>query len=134
MRPLAGVPLKDLDGAKGRLSPDMSPPDRRRLVEGTAQRVIEAAAGGFEVVVVSGSDTVARWAQASSLRHLAESPGRGLDGAAEAVVAAARAGGVPWCVIHADLPLIEAADLVTEMGATKHHFKAGVKAQQGIEF
>ena len=30
--------------------------------------------------------------------------------------------------------LIEAADLVTEMSATKHHFAAGVKAQQGIEF
>jgi len=30
--------------------------------------------------------------------------------------------------------LIEAADLVTEMQATKHHFAAGVKAQQGIEF
>jgi len=30
--------------------------------------------------------------------------------------------------------LIEAADLVTEMGLVKHHFSAGVKAQQGIEF
>jgi cob(I)alamin adenosyltransferase len=30
--------------------------------------------------------------------------------------------------------LIEAADLVTEMGSVKHHFAAGVKAQQGIEF
>jgi len=30
--------------------------------------------------------------------------------------------------------LIEAADLVTEMGAIKHHFAAGVKAQAGIEF
>ena len=30
--------------------------------------------------------------------------------------------------------LIEAADLVTEMGEIKHHFKAGVKAQKGIEF
>jgi cob(I)alamin adenosyltransferase len=30
--------------------------------------------------------------------------------------------------------LIEAADLVTEMLAVKHHFAAGVKAQQGIEF
>ncbi len=30
--------------------------------------------------------------------------------------------------------LIEIADLVTEMGQTKHHFAAGVKAQQGIEF
>ena len=30
--------------------------------------------------------------------------------------------------------LIEAADLVTEMTAVKHHFAAGVKAQSGIEF
>ncbi len=30
--------------------------------------------------------------------------------------------------------LVEAADLVTEMGAVKHHFAAGVKAQKGIEF
>jgi cob(I)alamin adenosyltransferase len=30
--------------------------------------------------------------------------------------------------------LIEAADLVTEMVAQKHHFAAGVKAQPGIEF
>jgi cob(I)alamin adenosyltransferase len=30
--------------------------------------------------------------------------------------------------------LIEAADLVTEMTLVKHPFRAGVKAQQGIEF
>ena len=30
--------------------------------------------------------------------------------------------------------LIEAADLVTEMGLVKPHFAAGVKAQEGIEF
>ena len=30
--------------------------------------------------------------------------------------------------------LIEAADMVTEMTLVKHHFKAGVKAQAGIEF
>jgi cob(I)alamin adenosyltransferase len=30
--------------------------------------------------------------------------------------------------------LIEAADLVTEMSPVKHHFAAGVKAQEGIEF
>ena len=30
--------------------------------------------------------------------------------------------------------LIEAADLVTEMCSVKHHFSAGVKAQEGIEF
>jgi cob(I)alamin adenosyltransferase len=30
--------------------------------------------------------------------------------------------------------LIEAADLVTEMTAVKHHFDAGVRAQEGVEF
>lgn len=35
---------------------------------------------------------------------------------------------------NAKPPLIEAADLVTEMGQVKHHFSAGVKAQKGIEF
>jgi cob(I)alamin adenosyltransferase len=35
---------------------------------------------------------------------------------------------------NAKADLIEAADLVTEFGATKHHFAAGVKAQQGVEF
>jgi cob(I)alamin adenosyltransferase len=30
--------------------------------------------------------------------------------------------------------LIEAADLVNEMSPVKHHFEAGVKAQEGIEF
>ena len=30
--------------------------------------------------------------------------------------------------------LIEAADCVTEFGLVKHHFAAGVRAQQAIEF
>ena len=30
--------------------------------------------------------------------------------------------------------LVAAADLVTEMTAVKHHFAAGVRAQQGVEF
>ena len=35
---------------------------------------------------------------------------------------------------NAKAELIEAADLVTEMSLVKHHFAAGVKAQEGIEF
>ncbi|WP_416407785.1 cob(I)yrinic acid a,c-diamide adenosyltransferase [Agrobacterium rosae] len=35
---------------------------------------------------------------------------------------------------NAKPPLIDAADMVTEMALVKHHFKAGVKAQSGIEF
>ena len=35
---------------------------------------------------------------------------------------------------NAPAPLIEIADLVTEMSLVKHPFRAGVKAQAGIEF
>ena len=35
---------------------------------------------------------------------------------------------------NAKAPLVEAADLVTEMTLVKHHFKAGVKTQEGIEY
>ena len=35
---------------------------------------------------------------------------------------------------NAKPPLIAAADLVTEMTAVKHHFAAGIRAQEGIEY
>jgi cob(I)alamin adenosyltransferase len=35
---------------------------------------------------------------------------------------------------NACFEMLEAADLVTEMSLVKHHFAAGVKAQEGIEF
>ncbi|KAA5606310.1 cob(I)yrinic acid a,c-diamide adenosyltransferase [Roseospira marina] len=35
---------------------------------------------------------------------------------------------------HAGEPLIEAADLVTEMKLIKHPFRSGVKGQKGVEF
>jgi cob(I)alamin adenosyltransferase len=35
---------------------------------------------------------------------------------------------------NAKYELLDAADLVTEMSLVKHHFEAGVKAQEGIEF
>ena len=48
---------------------------------------------------------------------------------------------IPCCDANGLLPgrgappaLVEAADTVTEMGMTKHAFKAGIKAQKGVEF
>ncbi|HEX3860209.1 MAG TPA: cob(I)yrinic acid a,c-diamide adenosyltransferase [Stellaceae bacterium] len=56
----------------------------------------------------------------------------------DAVVASLRARPVGLHVVvtgrNAKPALLDAADLVTEMGAAKHHFAAGVKAQAGIEF
>jgi cob(I)alamin adenosyltransferase len=54
------------------------------------------------------------------------------------VVAALKAKRVDQHIVvtgrNAKPELIEAADLVTEMMPVKHHFAAGVKAQEGIEF
>jgi len=56
----------------------------------------------------------------------------------DAVVAAlkARRAGLHVVVTgrNAKPALVEAADLVTEMTLVKHHFAAGVKAQEGVEF
>jgi len=58
--------------------------------------------------------------------------------AVEDVIAgcAARVAGQHVVITGRNAPpaLIEAADLVTEMTLVKHHFAAGVKAQEGIEF
>ncbi|MFH7812145.1 MULTISPECIES: cob(I)yrinic acid a,c-diamide adenosyltransferase [Acetobacter] len=35
---------------------------------------------------------------------------------------------------NARQPMLDGADLVTEMTLVKHHFKAGIKAQEGVEF
>ena len=61
------------------------------------------------------------------------------DYLAEATVLSALAGRPPSLHVvvtgrNARSALIEAADLVTEMAVVKHHFAAGVKAQEGIEF
>ena len=88
------------------------------------------------------------WEQACALMH---SPGLGLlvldelnialryDYLDEAQVLAAladRPAGLHVLVTgrNAKPALIEAADLVTEMTLVKHHFAAGVKAQEGVEF
>ena len=88
------------------------------------------------------------WDKAVELMH---APGLGLlvldelnialryDYVPEAEVLAALAARPPGLHVvvtgrNARPALVEAADLVTEMTATKHHFAAGVKAQEGIEF
>ena len=88
------------------------------------------------------------WAQAVALMAR---PGLGLlvldelnialryDYLAEATVLAALAARPPSLHVvvtgrNARPALVEAADMVTEMAVVKHHFAAGVKAQEGVEF
>lgn len=109
MTPLVGIPIKPFGVAKVRLSGVLGAPDRERLGKAVAANTAATvAASGQEPVIVTGSDDVNAWAGRHGWRTLAETPG-GLDGAAAAVVAAA--GDRPWVIIHADLPVIDTADL-----------------------
>lgn len=76
-----------------------------------AHTLAVAARSGGEVAVVTGDPGVARWTKGRDLQVLPEPPGGGLDGAALAAVEAAGRLGIPWAVVHADLPLLDAADL-----------------------
>jgi 2-phospho-L-lactate/phosphoenolpyruvate guanylyltransferase len=105
---LAGIPVKGFDSAKGRLAGVLDPGHRARLAAEVASRVVAAARGaGFDVAVVTGSDDVRAWAAAAGIPWIDEPRGRGLDGAASVIAGR----GSPWCVIHADLPLMTSADL-----------------------
>lgn len=108
MTVLVAIPVKGFDIAKRRLASVLDRDRRALLAAEAASRVVAAARGaGFDVTVVTGSDDVRAWASAAGIPWIDEPEGRGLDGAAEFIAAR----GSPWCVIHADLPLLTSADL-----------------------
>lgn len=111
---LALVPIRSFDGMT-RLAGRMSLDDRRDLSRSLALRVVEAArTGGFTPIVVTGDDSVRRWATAQHAEAFAEPISGGLNRAAAAAVAAIDGG--PWIVVHADLPAVTAADFAYARG------------------
>lgn len=113
---LTAVPIKPFGVAKARLAPMLDTATRAALGKAVAARTVAAvAAVATPTVVVTGDPGVARWARRLGVGVVAEHAG-GLDGAAQAVVAAARERGLPWAVVHADLPLLAAADLAAVLG------------------
>ncbi|MDX1690494.1 MAG: 2-phospho-L-lactate guanylyltransferase [Acidimicrobiia bacterium] len=106
---LIAVPVKPFDLAKGRLSGLLAPDTRRRLATRTAMHVVRTALStGARVAVVTEAEDVASWARAEGCR-IVDDPGRGLNAAAAAAVEEADGG--PWCIVHADLPLIGPVDM-----------------------
>jgi len=97
------VPVKAFADAKVRLAPALPAPERARLAEAMAGRVL-AACGGLPAAVVCDDQGVADWAA----RHgalVVWAPGRGLNGAVETGVAwLARRGVQRVIVAHGDLP------------------------------
>ncbi len=111
---LAALPVKPFGVAKARLGPAVPAATRSRLGRAIAQRTGRAARdAGAEVAVVTSDRGVRRWAGRCGFGVIVEpdGPGAGLDRAARAAAAEADRRGLPWCIVHADLPLVTPADL-----------------------
>lgn len=101
--PLRGVP------GMSRLAGVLDPPARSRLTLELADRLVDAAAeAGLEVIVVTASLEVRAWAAGRGLA-VVDDPGGGLDAAATAGTAAVAG---RWALVHGDLPLVDARDLL----------------------
>jgi 2-phospho-L-lactate guanylyltransferase len=119
---IAVIPVKPFGVAKARLEPELDAANRARLGKSIAARTAAVAAeAGAAVIVVTGDDGVAAWADDRGLDVLREDPrfGAGLDGAAAAGVAHAVAQGTAWAIVHADLPLVTADDLAVVFDAAQ---------------
>lgn len=98
------VPVKAFSQAKKRLAGVLGPAERAALAQKMAEHVVRAA-HPLPVAVVCDDQDVAAWAASLGASVLPE-PGRGLNGAVEAAVAAlARRGAHRVVVAHSDLPL-----------------------------
>jgi 2-phospho-L-lactate guanylyltransferase len=97
------VPVKSFAVAKGRLSPLLTPDQRKRLSQWMAERVL-AAAGELATYVACDDDEVAEWARARGAQVMWR-PATGLNAAVTDSVSELRDMGVEYVVVaHSDLP------------------------------
>lgn len=105
---MAFIPIRSFAGLT-RLSSALDGHERiatmRRLAERTTAAAVDA---GASVSVVTGDADVRAWAEESGHTVIVEPDQGGLDAAARTGITAAEG---PWLVVHADLPLVTAADI-----------------------
>lgn len=106
------IPVRSFRFGKQRLSGLVDPERRERLGRALASRVASLVdSAGLTSLVVTADPDVAVWATSSGYQVVTD-PGGGLDTACGVGVARADEIGARWMVLHADLPLLGAADLV----------------------
>lgn len=112
MPTVAILPVKSFRLGKGRMADHVSDDVRsglgRALAERTAALAIDV---GLIPVLVAGDGEVAEWAIMHGIPSIPD-PGLGLDGAALAGAQWAIDAASTWLVVHTDLPLLTAAELV----------------------
>jgi len=114
------VLIKDFASAKQRLEPALGPQARRDLARRNAMLAVQAAAAGDHVLVVAGSDEVAKLAQGWGAEIVLEPRQEGQNVAAARGIARAVEGGADAVLLlSSDLPLvtINAVRDVLESGA-----------------
>ncbi|HEX9855952.1 MAG TPA: 2-phospho-L-lactate guanylyltransferase [Acidimicrobiia bacterium] len=112
--PVIGVPIKPFGVAKARLSGVVDAAARSRLgMAIAAHTVSELSAADVPVVVVTGDADVAAWAKSLGHEPIDEAAGdgTGLNAAGSAVARHAARMSEPWLLVHADLPMLRAADI-----------------------
>jgi 2-phospho-L-lactate guanylyltransferase len=105
------IPVKSFRLAKQRLSEALDAGQRERLGRALAEHtaVVTEAVGLIPLIVTADAE-VAAWATNVGFPSLPD-PGIGLDAAAHAGTLWAASAGIPWVVLHCDLPLLQEADL-----------------------
>ena len=108
---LAAVPLRQSISPKSRLASVLSADTRRRLSMAMAARVLTAISeSGAQPVVLAADTSVLHWAEQGGWEAVLD-PEPSLNAAADGAVESARARGMAWMVVHADLPLVCRADI-----------------------
>jgi len=106
MSVIGAVPIKPFQAAKGRLQEVLTPAVRasisRRLAAGTVEALQSA---GATPLVLAADAEVADWGEDMGVAVILDE-NSGLNAAAALAVAEASRQGLPWLVLHVDLPML----------------------------
>ena len=117
MEVLAAVPVRQAISPKARLATVLSPRTRRLLSLEMAARVVGAIEeAGARPLVLAADQVVMDWACERGWEGI-EDRAPSLNAAAAGAVAEATRRKVGWMIVHADLPLLTAADLRDSLAA-----------------
>lgn len=91
----------------------MSKDGRNRVARHLANHVVSTlSTSGVELAVVTNDSQVESWARDARIQ-LIEDPGGGLDAAAAAAANWAMNAGMPWVIVHGDLPRLKVHDVTS---------------------
>ncbi len=115
------IPVKNLENAKERLSPVLSPAERRALAEAMLQDVLEAAASvnhQTRIAVVTSDPLAKTWARQYGFGIIADPENLGeSDAIAHATEHCIANGEDSTLVIPGDIPLVQAEDIEQVLAA-----------------